>query len=1118
MIQLNTRNTFLQILLVTSSLLIGAISYAQCSVDLGPDVTINCGESVDLSAMGAGNVPVLATNFDNGQAGPGWVGTGGQAFAQPCGPGPNGTPYYWASTAGNGTPGLATVGFDVSCGATVTFDMAYSAQGGAAPCEGPDLPDEGVSFEYSLDGGATWIVIEYWDPNGGNDPMLTAWNNYAVVIPPAAWGPNTMFQWTQANSSGACCDNWGIDNVAIVPGLCGGGWTYDWSNIPTGPGGTDPTQQTVTPMTTTEYSMILTDGTDICYDTINITVLPLVAAASTSSAALVCPNCADLDAVFTNSSAGSIIDDFDPAEDPALWDNIQNGTAGTGCGGMTGNALHFDGAGTDRSATTIPINSTVCGMVNFCLFMGNTGSGGAPCENADANENVVFEYSTDLGVTWNVVTTYDHSLWDNNNNWQCFVVPIPPAAQTLNTMFRWSQVQFSSCAGCDNWALDDVDISCAPPAFDYVWTPATGLDDAFIQTPEACPLVPTTYSATITDPATGCSATDDVFIDVTCTCSIGQMTANVSQCENGNSFSVDGEFLYVENPVTGTLIVEVTNGSGTYTQTFNPPFVDGVLNNYNIAGIPADGTPLTVDFYFSDDLACTAQLVDVSPVLPTLANLTGGAIYCPGDVVTDITVDVTGNGPFTVDFTLDGVPQNVAGVGPNISLGTAEGVYVLTAINDQGCTDVAAGTETILLQPLPTVNSMLGGDDYCDNDPINDIMLDLTGTGPWTVNYTIDGVATTVNSAVSPMSLGAVAGNYQLVDISDANCSDFANDMDAIIINPAPVVYAGADFINCENDPITLVATGAQNYQWDNNVVNGVAFVPTATTTYTVIGTDPNGCQDSDDIVVTFEALPAVSFAADMMSGCEPLPVLFTNTTPSGNLVDCQWNFGDGNTGSGCNNIAHIYNNGGLYDVTLMTTSINGCENQITYNDFIYVEDTPQPSFTPSLHTVLSLDTEVSFDNTSVGAVNYIWDFGDNSGLSTEENPTHEFPGELTNSYYVTLYAYSTLGCVDSTTTVIQVNEEVIFYIPNTFTPDGDEYNQHFQPVFTAGFDPFDFNMIILNRWGETVFESNDATVGWDGSYNGKKMQDGTYTWKIEFKTLSTDKRVTVNGHVNIIR
>jgi gliding motility-associated-like protein len=98
------------------------------------------------------------------------------------------------------------------------------------------------------------------------------------------------------------------------------------------------------------------------------------------------------------------------------------------------------------------------------------------------------------------------------------------------------------------------------------------------------------------------------------------------------------------------------------------------------------------------------------------------------------------------------------------------------------------------------------------------------------------------------------------------------------------------------------------------------------------------------------------------------------------------------------------------------------------------------------------------------------------------------------------------------------VNEDLIFYVPNTFTPDGDEFNQEFHPVFTAGFDPFDFNMIIFNRWGEIVFESNNAAAGWDGTYHGKLVQDGTYTWKIEYKLLLNDSRQTAIGHVTILK
>jgi gliding motility-associated-like protein len=100
----------------------------------------------------------------------------------------------------------------------------------------------------------------------------------------------------------------------------------------------------------------------------------------------------------------------------------------------------------------------------------------------------------------------------------------------------------------------------------------------------------------------------------------------------------------------------------------------------------------------------------------------------------------------------------------------------------------------------------------------------------------------------------------------------------------------------------------------------------------------------------------------------------------------------------------------------------------------------------------------------------------------------------------------------------IQLNEEVIYYVPNSFTPDDDDYNPTFQPVFTSGYDPYDFTLVLFNRWGEIIFESHDASVGWDGTYNGDPVQDGTYTWKIEFKTTATDERRVVLGQVNLIK
>jgi gliding motility-associated-like protein len=98
-----------------------------------------------------------------------------------------------------------------------------------------------------------------------------------------------------------------------------------------------------------------------------------------------------------------------------------------------------------------------------------------------------------------------------------------------------------------------------------------------------------------------------------------------------------------------------------------------------------------------------------------------------------------------------------------------------------------------------------------------------------------------------------------------------------------------------------------------------------------------------------------------------------------------------------------------------------------------------------------------------------------------------------------------------------QCPQELIF-IPNTFTPDDDEFNQSWLPIFTEGFDPYDYNLLVFNRWGETIFESNNHQIGWLGDYRGKECMEGTYTWRIEFGNLVNDARKVITGHLTLIR
>lgn len=125
-----------------------------------------------------------------------------------------------------------------------------------------------------------------------------------------------------------------------------------------------------------------------------------------------------------------------------------------------------------------------------------------------------------------------------------------------------------------------------------------------------------------------------------------------------------------------------------------------------------------------------------------------------------------------------------------------------------------------------------------------------------------------------------------------------------------------------------------------------------------------------------------------------------------------------------------------------------------------------------------------------------------------------------TGTYVITLTRYND-GC-PSLPVLYTVNikgcENLIYYIPNAFTPDGDDYNQKFTPVFTSGVDIYNYYFVIYNRWGETIFESYDSTKGWNGNYGGIPCQDGIYTWKVEFGVIGNDERLIETGHVVLIR
>jgi len=570
----------------------------------------------------------------------------------------------------------------------------------------------------------------------------------------------------------------------------------------------------------------------------------------------------------------------------------------------------------------------------------------------------------------------------------------------------------------------------------------------------------------------------------------------------------------------------------------NSPDLPEVNDMFWIDNLPGSFTDNTVYF-----VPITAYNVGVDPLLISYVN-TSLPCYQMGPVyavqyIPEVTFTQVQDCPSgTVTATVSGGSPSFNGsqftaVAGSLSPGTAN--FVNTS---------AANNGTI------TVGGLVNGDNYsfAISDE-NGCAITVTGTfvggTPTTISYpenaycedepnpspTITGNTGGVFSSTAGLSINGSTGVIDLLASSPgtfvvtytppAGACQTPSTF-TLTINGLPPVNAGADVIVCEGESATLTGSGASTYTWNNGIQNGVTFTPSAgSTIYTVTGTSSAGCVNTDQVTVTTTLVPNVSFTPNVTNGCAPLTVTFTNESTNSN--GCVWNFGDGSTANGCGPITNTYDDEGCYDVTLTVTSANGCTSTFTAPDLICVEAAPEAYFIPSSSIVTEFENLIEFTNESLGAVSYLWNFGDNTETSTEVNPSHVYPmSQQGDSWTVMLVAYSPLGCTDTALATIYFQEELIFYVPNTFTPDFDDYNQTFQPIFTSGFDPYDFQMWIFNRWGEIVFESRDASKGWDGSYGSNNevemVQDGTYTWKIEFKASKNDEHLRFLGHVNVIR
>lgn len=678
-----------------------------------------------------------------------------------------------------------------------------------------------------------------------------------------------------------------------------------------------------------------------------------------------------------------------------------------------------------------------------------------------------------------------------------------------------------------------VTFTAMPGGNSYLWSTGANTQSITVNTPG-------TYIVTATN-AQGCSSSDTVVLANFTTpvvslagggfCQGDSMTLNAGNpgCTYLWSTGDITQSITVYNSAVYTVTVTNTGGcsaTASATVTVSPPPAAFAGNDTSVCNgqqvtftaLPAGNSYLWSNSAITQNISVTAAgtyVVTVTTpqgcsandtvVLTTVAapsvSLTGTGI-CPGG---STTIDA-GNAGSSFLWNTGDTTQ--------ILTVNTPGTYSVVVTNSTGCTATGSvnipNANTTVASAAPTMISCFGGNNGTAT------ASGSGGTGPYSYLWNTTDTTATISNLV--------AGTYNVIVTDAAGCPDTTT---VTITEPSQLTLqaSAAPSTVCEGTPVTLTATpggGTPVYGigWMPGSMIGSpqTVTPTATTTYTALVTDNNGCTATSPVTVTVNPLPVAAFTSDTTNGCSPVCINFTDmsTVVAGSIAGISWGFGDATSGTGPAP-SHCYNIPGTYDIVITVTTAAGCSATLTIPNYVDVSAVPVASFGMSPQPTTLFNAQIQFTDSSTNATSWLWSFGDvDSSSSTLQNPTFTYGQPV--CYLVNLTVTSSGGCTDDTTREVCIDPDIAIYVPNAFTPNGTGPNDVFLPLGT-GIDPAHYEMWIFDRWGNLIFHTTDLNEGWDGRVNGHAeiAQIDTYVWKINCKDIMGNTHALI-GSVNLIK
>ncbi len=854
-------------------------------------------------------------------------------------------------------------------------------------------------------------------------------------------------------------------------------YTYQWTNFVADD--TSATTNVMPTINTMYYLEMVSDSGCIRNDSIMIYVGAVPKTILYDGEQRVCAG--DSTQITVTAIQPTFFDDFDVSggANMNIWSDIQNGTANTDCGSISGNALHFNGGLPNRWAQLIPVDASLGGTISFDLIY---GSGAAPCAFVGFLDDMILEYSIDNGVTWTTMITYN----GNYNNWTHISDTIVAGAQTANTIFRFNQPSYGG-NNQDNWAMDNflLELNCAGATcvnYSYNWSPTATVSDPTSLNPYFFPSITTTYALSISPEGFNCnSAADSITISV----DELNITINPSDsflCEpttllleaeiDGFSSTFDG--VYIVNPSSGAMLsgaaTNVSLGDDQTSAAIPIPFAfDFFGNSYSSFSISSNGF---ISFTPAGSGCCSGQ------VLPNTTN--------PNDVVALLWSDLDpGGGAGTISYFVTGVAPNRVQViefmgvphypglpGPTVS-GQIQ-LYETSNIVEIVCLDCQTDNGSAQTMGIENATGTLGWAPPAFNGVPGWTSSLVAGNGSWSFipsnspalfsyewspNYEINDISIS-NPLVSPL----VSTDY-VFSVTNINNCLFTDTAEIELFGSNTTLTANPN-PSCKGETIQLNATGADTYTWigpdlnDNNIPNPVSSTTVDNTMYYVTY-ETQGCTSEDSIQLDIRDLPVLDInnATNPVNLCEGETVdLFVD-----NLSGWSYNW-QGTTNS-TNSLT--VSSGGNYVVSF---NDGYCDNtaQVT------VAENPKPtldfsSFTDTILCCKNDETTINFTDYYNNAINIqttMWNgvvVNDNSYTYMSEDASLD--GNATELNFIELV--SDKNCSSGK-----------IYLPKVHTKCSNPYFVGPDTIFSNTSDVFDLSVDENGATNSYLWTTTDPASG----------------------------------------